>query len=400
MNNVNGCLYVNGKYWACKFRVYDEASNSKKQITRSTGVLVEGSAKSRKWNAARKEAERVMNAVIEDYISKHCKSESRESDMTLSQYIEQWLLGHSINLQTSTRYQYTMMYNRNIKPYWDAHPIAIKDLKIKHLDDYYNSFLEREKPLSPNTIRKFHTMISAALKDACRYEYISRNVASFAKLPKCNDIAEEDKVFYDENELREIIKISRGTVLETPVIIACVLGLRRSEIVGLRWSSIDFNKRIIKINGKVVNNHNNDGNKYDFSETMKTRSSKSYYPMSELLYQYLYELREKQRDMLRVTDKYTDYVCVNSVGELIKPDYITSTFPKLLKKNSLKHIRFHDLRHSCISLLKAMGCEHKDLIVYARHSNANITDRYTHITDNKRIDMVNKISGVLLESEQ
>nr|WP_033166170.1 tyrosine-type recombinase/integrase [Clostridium sp. KNHs205] len=78
--------------------------------------------------------------------------------------------------------------------------------------------------------------------------------------------------------------------------------------------------------------------------------------------------------------KYIEYLCVDSMGDLIKPNYISTTFPKILKQNNLRHIRFHDLRHTCAALLAASGVRIEDIMAWLGHSDIKITsDFYLHL---------------------
>ena len=159
-----------------------------------------------------------------------------------------------------------------------------------------------------------------------------------------------------------------------------MLGLRRSEIIGLRWSAIDFDKMILSIRQKAITGMVDGKTQTVISTTLKTEASESDFKLNAELCSYLKVLKEKQRTMPRETKEYMDYVCVNAVGDLLKPDYITSKFKKLLKANNLPPIRFHDLRHSCISLLaNDSRFTMKQIQDYARHANFLTTANvYSH----------------------
>lgn len=329
INEIKGCLYKNGTNWACKFRVWDDSKKKYKQITRSTGVQIDYGSE-RKLVMSENKARKVMEEIIAKYQNTTCYG-----DMLVSDFVGQWLKEHSADLQSTTSYQYRKMYEKHIKPYWDNQNIILRDLDVDDLNTFYRS--KEKAGLSPNTVTKFHTMLYTALKYACNHGHIRYNVATCAKLPKTKHPKHS---YYTDAEMRKLIDVVNGTTIEVPVILACTLGLRRSEIIGLRWSAIDFNNRIIHIVGKIVNYHEEDNaDRYQYSDTMKTDASESDYPMNDVLYTYLLSLYNKQKSMERVTDKYTDYVCVNSIGELIKPDYLSKKFSKTLKANDMRHIR-------------------------------------------------------------
>ena len=169
--------------------------------------------------------------------------------------------------------------------------------------------------------------------------------------------------------------------MESPVIMAILFGLRRSEVLGLRWSNIDFDNKILKVCETVTRQHNADGKLVDtVSKVMKTDASRGQYSLTDDVAAYLKSKFAEQQEMARETDEYKDYVCINSVGERLHLDYITDKFGKLLKQNGLPHIRFHDLRHSCISLLVNSNISMKAPQMYARHANFTTTaDTYSHV---------------------
>ena len=115
----------------------------------------------------------------------------------------------------------------------------------------------------------------------------------------------------------------------------------------------------------------------------------------------LLDLKEKQELYKNVCDncysqKYLDYVYVNELGELIKPDYITSRFKHIVTSNKLKPLRFHDLRHSCASLLYENGVSLKNIGEWLGHSQLSTTsDIYTHLDYKSKISSANAIMGLL-----
>ena len=138
--------------------------------------------------------------------------------------------------------------------------------------------------------------------------------------------------------------------MEIPIFLGSFYGLRRSEAVGLRWSAIDFENNTLTIR-HTVTSCNLSGKRVQIArDTTKTKSSMRTLPLLPAFKELLLEKREKQEEYKRVCGRsydkrYLDYICVDEMGTLISPDYLTASFPKLLKKNNLRHIRYHDLRH-------------------------------------------------------
>ena len=140
-------------------------------------------------------------------------------------------------------------------------------------------------------------------------------------------------------------------------------------------------------------------------DTTKTKSSMRTLPLVPVFKAKLEKLREDQKEYMRVCGKcydkrYLDYICVDEMGTLISPHYLTSAFPKLLEKNGLRKIRYHDLRHSCASLLLANGVPMKQIQEWLGHSDFSTTANvYAHLDYNSKLSsadaMVNGLKGAL-----
>ncbi len=294
----------------------------------------------------------------------------------------------------TTRDGYNHMYYKYIKPYFEALNISVGALKPSHLTDYYKYLIEK-CGLSPNTVEKHHQLIHVCLNAACDNDIIWRNPDDKAKRPKCIEYVGTP---YESDELKKLFDVSKGTVLEIPIYLAVYFGLRRSEVLGVRWSDIDFTNGKISICNTVTRQKVDDKYKAVASDKMKSKTSRRvYYFLGEEGKQHLDRLKrikEKQDEYCRLSDKYKDFVCVNELGELLKPDYITSAFSKLLKENGLKHIRFHDLRHSCLTLLcRDSSIPLKDIQHFAGHASIETTSKiYMHVRQTQNGESLSAIT--------
>lgn len=310
----------------------------------------------------------------------------------LCDYIADYVERCGARVQKTTYDNYTSMLNHHIYPYFKNKGLKLKQVKPKDLEKYYSC--KQKEGMNPNTILKHHQLIRAALNDAVKNDLINKNPAVSAKRP---ETVKGENGFYTSNELKMLLKAVRGNVLETPVMLAVFLGLRRSEVIGLKWSSIDFDNRTVKICNKVT--QSGKGGDYE-SDKLKTNSSAATMPIPNALYTYLLELREKQCNMLRETDKYVDYLCVNETGVRLHPDFVTDKFTKFLEQNGLPRIRFHDLRHSCISMLVNSNFNMKDIQRYARHASFEQTaNTYSHLYPGAESKMSECISETLAPSD-
>lgn len=234
-----------------------------------------------------------------------------------------------------------------------------------------------------------------ALQSAVKLDLITKNVADLVERPKKEKYQAE---FYNKDELKQLFEAVKGDPLELVIHITACYGLRRSEVPGLKWSAIDFVNKMIKINHKVVMvKHKGIIGK----NKMKNRTSNRTLPLIPHIEEMLINERQKQEENKKLygngyNKKYLDYVCVNDIGELFKPDYLTQHFVVIQQKNNLKHIRFHDLRHSCASLMLANGTPMKQIQEWLGHSTFQTTaDIYTHLDYSSKISSANTISTAL-----
>ena len=137
-------------------------------------------------------------------------------------------------------------------------------------------------------------------------------------------------------------------------------GLRRSEVVGLKWAAVDFEQNTIEICHTVTTVRLDGKEVLVESNGTKTKSSKRTLPLVPVFRERLLALQEEQKENRKLcgrcyNKKYADYICVDAMGNLLKPDYLSNSFQIILQNYHLRRIRFHDLRHSCASLLLANG---------------------------------------------
>ena len=273
----------------------------------------------------------------DDYIDDENVGDDMFPEMLYSDYLEKWLEIARVKIKVTTYSSYRNMAKANIIPYFSKKKIRLKDLKAQHIQVYYTKRLQEVKP---NTVIHEHAVIFQSLKYAEKIELVPKNVAVQVDRPKKNDY---QPVFLDAEELEKIFKAARGTRLELPIMIAAFYGLRRSEVIGLKWSAIDFDKNTITIN-HTVTTANPDG-KYEevAQDSAKTKSSLRTLPLVGNFKRYFQELKESQELNRQICGNsynydYIEYVFVDELGERMKPGYITGQFPKFLEKHGFRHM--------------------------------------------------------------
>ena len=168
-------------------------------------------------------------------------------------------------------------------------------------------------------------------------------------------------------------------------------------MLGLKWESVDLQKKTITVEHKVLVF---DKEVYA-SDYLKTSASYRILPLIEVIEKDLLEHKQTIEKNMKMygnsyNKEYLDYVFVNEFGGLILPNFLTKSMQDIIKANKLKKIRLHDLRHSCASLLLASGVQMKQIQEWLGHANFNTTaDVYSHLDFDSKIDSATRISEML-----
>ena len=312
---------------------YKDYTGKRKSKWVSTGLPVKGN---------KRRAEKILADIKRDFVPEEPKR--IEASMLFSDYMESWLNIIKGSVAVPTYSSYSEIVNKNIIPYFRERKITLQGLTAKDIQAFYLHELQR---VSASTVIHYHANIHKALKYAVKIDLIEVNPADKVERPKRKQYVGS---FYDADEINALFEAAKGTKLELPILFGAFYGLRRSEAVGLKWDAIDFEENTIVIR-HTVTQCNVDGKKVIVaSDTTKTKSSRRTLPLVPFVKERLLALKEEQAENRRLCGRsyikeYLGYVCVNEIGDLIKPSYVTRSFSKLLQANGFRHIRFHDLRH-------------------------------------------------------
>ena len=386
---------------------YSDRDGKRRTTTRSTGLAIRGNKKraEKKLLESRIAMPTELEAAAREYELTH---PSNPSQTLFTQFMLDWLNMKQTTVDVSTHASYRSSVINFINPYFDQkYPqLRLCDISAKHIQDYY-SYEMRVNKVSANTVKHRHACISNALRYAVRMDILNGNPAAKVELPRLSSYAAS---YYNEKELKKLFELVKGTPLELGVFLASYYGLRRSEIVGLRWDAIDFDRKTISINHTATEVFDGEKVQLVLKDRTKTKSSHRMLPLVEPFEKLLLELRETQKVNRKLCGKcyctdYLDYIYVNVLGELMKPGYLTAKLPEILEDNGMRRIRFHDLRHSCASLLLANGVSLKDIQAWLGHSTISTTANiYVHQEFTSKINSANAILELLpmdkKESEQ
>lgn len=318
--------------------------------------------------------------------------------MLLSQYIEKWIERDKAHVTVTTYNQYVNMLKLHIAPYFDSRGITVVKVTPGDLEDYYR--FKVAEGLSPNTVIKHHAIIRSALQWALKHRYIQYNPADLADKPA--RIRYQPNEPYSVQEVIQLLTLTQNEPIAVPIFLAAFYGLRRSEILGLRWSSINFNTGWFYIDTTVVREKIGNNIVSQVREnTTKTQYSKRMLPLCQYTYNYLQSVRKHQLMQMELCGTsynltYFDFVCVDDMGMLLQPDFVSQKFRSLLQKYGLCHIRFHDLRHSCATIMLYLGYTMKDIQTWLGHSNYNFTaNTYVHSSKESHMQMAQSLSTYL-----
>lgn len=307
--------------------------------------------------------------------------------MLFADYLVQWLEIAKSTVKLTTYASYKELSNSRIIPYFRNLGVTLGDLKAVHIQAFYQEQLERVKP---NTVIHYHAVIHRALKYAVKADLIDVNPADKVDRPKKNEFTGN---FYSKDEMNALFDAARGSKIEVAVMLTAFYGLRRSEVVGLKWAAVDFEQNTIEICHTVTTVRLDGKEVLVESNGTKTKSSKRTLPLVPVFRERLLALQEEQKENRKLcgrcyNKKYADYICVDAMGNLLKPDYLSNSFQIILQNYHLRRIRFHDLRHSCASLLLANGVPMKMIQEWLGHSDFSTTANiYSHL------DYASKVSS-------
>ena len=363
----------NGRYYAVLNYIDAEGQRKTKWI--SLGLPEKGNKRKAEAELARLRAEFEPPKEVGDL----------SSDMLFADYLLEWLEIAKGRLAVATYSSYATMIKKPIGPYFRKKGLTLRDLEARHLQMFYSEMLRKVKA---NTVIHYHAIIHSALKYAVKTDMLVQNVADKVDRPRKNSF---QPVFLSAEEMQKMFEALRGTKLELPVLVAAFYGLRRGEVLGLKWDAIDFERGTISVI-RTVTAITLDGKHTEIEQqSAKTKSSLRTLPLIGSFREYFLQVKEAQELNKQIcgncyNHEYDGFLFVDEMGERMRANYLTSAFPKFLESHGLRRMRFHDLRHSCASLLLANGVPLKHIQEWLGHSDFTTTANiYAHLDYKSKI---------------
>ena len=268
---------------------------------------------------------------------------SRE-DISFSDYMIKWLGIIKNSVEVDTYAGYVNNVEKRIVPYFRGQRILLRELTALDVENFY-SYCFNELHLKGTTVQRFHANIHKAMKYARKHDLIASNPMDNVERPKSQRYV---GAFYSVSELETLFQAVKGDPCEFPVLMAAFYGLRRSEIMGLRWRAIDFESNLITIDHTVVQCMCDGTTITVEKDRTKNQSSCRSMPLVPQYRDLLLRMKVRQEYCRKLCGNcYTEseYIFVNDMGAPYQPNYVTQHFKLILRKNHLRNIRFHDLRH-------------------------------------------------------
>ena len=312
---------------------------------------------------------------------------SDPSAMKLEDWMMQWLDNYLPNIEATTRTHYRNAINTHIIP--DLGHVMLKHLQSTEIQSWVNR-LQSKKGLSPKSVRNVYLNLRAALAKAVVLRMLPYNPCEGVVLPKGTKYK---ATIYTVKEMNRLLDLARGTDMYIPVLLATNLGLRRGEVLALRWEHIDFENAIVHIcENKVITE--------DGALTKAPKSAAGVRDISlgsGVLAELKHAHAQYNRDKLAMGAGFKDSGLVFSQenGSGYRPESLTRMWNRFLEKHQLKHIRFHDLRHSCATALLEAGVDPKTVQNRLGHSDITMTlNIYAHCTQNMDRNAAQKLDDL------
>lgn len=307
----------------------------------------------------KKQAEKVMRDMIHELETRTFVKDNR---ITVRDFMHQWLEIYVKNqLSPTTVQHYIDQTEKYIIPqFGDTCLQQLKNIDIqKWVFSLQKASPRTGKPLSPKTIKNIMLNLSAAMKKAVMLELIPKNPCDDLTLPKLEHYQPE---MYSMEEVETLLQCARNTALYLPLMIEICLGLRRGELLALRWHHVDFQTGCLTVEENLVTVNNQ-----TITKAPKTQSGRREIQIPGTLLRLLKNTKEERHA------GQNDYIVCQEDGSPYKSDSFSMKFRRFLKANDLKHIRFHDLRHINATIMLSLGISPKVAQERLGHSSYQIT---------------------------
>ena len=335
----------------------------------------------------KKAAEAALRKMIDDMENGNITSASA---MKVEDWMNTWLENYLPNIEATTRAGYREKIKNYIIP--ELGNTQLKVLKADQVQRWINGL--RQRGLSPKTIRNVYNNLNAAMKKAVVLRMLPFNPCDGVELPKL--IRYEAKV-YDTQEIKRLLEAAKGSDMYLVVLLGVSVGLRRGEMLGLKWASVNFEAKTISIRENRVM-----ADKELITKGPKSAAGQRTVSIGDEVVAALSQARMdyfNDRAELGAKFRDDDYVVRQKDGRPLRPDSMTQKWERFLERNNLPHIRLHDLRHSHATALIQAGVSPKVVQQRLGHADVSITlNTYTHVLPGMDQEAAAKIDDLIFNN--
>lgn len=309
------------------------------------------------------------------------------AQQTLQELLEGWLLTIKPSIRPTTWYQYNMNIHRHIEPVLGK--IRLKDLRLDQIQQFYEYKLK--VGTGKRTVEVLHSTLHSGLKHAVRMGLIGRNPTDAVIPPRPES---KEMKFLDESQVSQFLLAARHNRNEALFHLAIATGMRQSELLGLQWSDLDWQKKTLTVQRQAKRTDRQNG----YFAPLKTKAGRRTIVLGEKTIEKMREHLNRQEDeRIKVGDKWEDnnLIFPSAIGTPLDQFNLSRWFKDILHQAGLPDIRFHDLRHTAASLMLNHGVP--AIIVSKRlgHAKVSITlDIYGHLMpemQNEAAEMIDEI---------
>lgn len=333
---------------------------------------------------------RRAQAFLNELLIKYQEYEIQKEERSFCEYILAWLTLEKAKIEKSTWESYECYACKHIVPFFEPLGLSLNEVTAQHIKGYYeykasNGRLDRKAGgLSQASLKNHSKVIRQVLASAVMEELVSRNVAEHVPVPRCTkDNATGRGVYLNAEEANMVLRAFQGHRLQSMIYTTLYYGLRRSEVLGLKWDAIDLENNYMSIKHVIVKTKT-----IEARDRMKTEASRATYDLLPEVRELYIRIKKKQEYFEKLYgERYINsgYIFCWDNGKPYRPDYITRAFQSQLVKSGLTKMRFHDLRHSCAGILYDKGWGLKDIQEWLRHADIETTGNiYTHISQARK----------------
>ena len=342
----------------------------------------------RRWHPAGTDREQAKELATALAAAQSQRIDGRRVGPTFGVYLTmKWLPAKQLTLRPSTWDGYRRLIELHVLPHLGRVPL--RHLRAEHLDRLYATLLERGRcdgggGLDIKTVHEVHIVIRRALRDAERRGSIVRNPAELAHAPKRRPLTSSEFRAWNADQLGNFLHLAETSTHYAALWVAANTGMRRGEVLGLRWGDVDLESARLSVNRSLVSVA------YELHESRgKTRTARRTIDLDERTVEVLETIRSPDPDG-------TAFVFCHKDGSPIHPQVLSDAFKRLVSQSGLPRIRLHDLRHTHATLLLKAGVPIKVVSERLGHSTPGFTmATYQHVLPGMQAEAAKTFAALL-----